>query len=97
MRKIFIVSVLLFCTTTIMAQDVDSTENKNIRKGWTFGALPSVSFDADYGFQYGALTNIYYFGTLDYVSHFQQKLNGNTLLKAAKTLTTLYMLEAAMF
>ena len=40
----------------------DSTENKNIRTGWTFGALPSVSFDADLGFQYGALSNIYYFG-----------------------------------
>lgn len=33
-----------------------------VRKGWTFGALPSVSYDADLGFQYGALTNIYYFG-----------------------------------
>lgn len=32
------------------------------RTGWTFGILPSVSFDADLGFQYGALSNIYYFG-----------------------------------
>lgn len=32
------------------------------RTGWTFGILPSVSYDADLGFQYGALSNIYYFG-----------------------------------
>ena len=62
MRKIFIASFLLVCATAVMAQNTDTVANKNIRKGWTFGALPSVSFDADYGFQYGALTNIYYFG-----------------------------------
>lgn len=62
MRKIFIASFLLVCATAVMAQNTDTVANKNIRKGWTFGALPSVSYDADYGFQYGALTNIYYFG-----------------------------------
>ena len=62
MRKIFIASFLLVCATVVMAQNTDTVANKNIRKGWTFGALPSVSYDADYGFQYGALTNIYYFG-----------------------------------
>lgn len=62
MRKIFIASFLLVSATAVMAQNTDTVANKNIRKGWTFGALPSVSYDADYGFQYGALTNIYYFG-----------------------------------
>lgn len=38
---------------------------KTVRTGWTFGVLPSVAFDADLGFQYGALTNIYYFGSGD--------------------------------
>jgi len=33
-----------------------------VRTGWTFGALPSVAFDADLGFQYGVLSNVYYFG-----------------------------------
>jgi len=41
----------------------DTIKKKNkIRTGWTFGALPSVSYDADLGFQYGALANIYFFG-----------------------------------
>jgi len=37
-------------------------EKDNIRRGWTFGALPSVAYDADLGFQYGALANVYFFG-----------------------------------
>ena len=42
------------------AQAQDTT--KHVRTGWNFGVLPSVAFDADLGFQFGALTNIYYFG-----------------------------------
>lgn len=63
MRKTLL-SILLCacCVGTLVAQSSDTTATKNVRKGWTFGALPSVSYDADYGFQYGALTNIYYFG-----------------------------------
>lgn len=34
----------------------------SIRRGWTFGILPSVAYDADKGFQGGVLSNIYYFG-----------------------------------
>lgn len=34
----------------------------SIRRGWTFGILPSVAYDADKGFQGGLLSNIYYFG-----------------------------------
>ena len=42
-------------------QETDSLGRK-IKKGWNFGALPSVAFDADLGFQGGALANIYYYG-----------------------------------
>jgi len=37
-------------------------EKSDIRTGWTFGILPSVAYDADKGFQYGLLSNVYYFG-----------------------------------
>ena len=37
-------------------------EKDAVRTGWTFGILPSVGFDSDLGFQFGALSNIYYFG-----------------------------------
>lgn len=52
-------------TLTNIPRDSTKRKKKNadgIRTGWTFGVLPSVSYDADLGFQYGALTNIYYFG-----------------------------------
>lgn len=52
-----IFSALNFQLSTCLAQ-----EEKHVRQGWTFGVLPSVAYDADLGFQYGALTNIYYFG-----------------------------------
>lgn len=42
-------------------QEVDSLGNK-IKTGWNFGILPSVAYDADYGFQGGLLTNVYYYG-----------------------------------
>ena len=40
----------------------DTIPAKKIKKGWTFGALPSVAFDADLGFQGGLLGNVYYYG-----------------------------------
>lgn len=37
-------------------------DTSEMRTGWTFGILPSVAYDADKGFQYGLLSNVYYFG-----------------------------------
>ena len=56
MKKTVIISLLFTVALTLSAQE------QHVRQGWTFGVLPSVAFDADLGFQYGALTNIYYFG-----------------------------------
>lgn len=57
MKRSIALVAALFAMVSIYAQD-----NENVRTGWTFGALPSISYDTDLGFQYGALTNIYYFG-----------------------------------
>ncbi len=32
------------------------------KTGWNFGALPTITFDTDLGFQYGALVNLYHYG-----------------------------------
>ncbi len=32
------------------------------KTGWNFGALPTITFDTDLGFQYGALVNLYNYG-----------------------------------
>ena len=53
-----IISTFTFNLSPCQAQDT----TRHVRKGWTFGLLPSVAYDADLGLQYGALTNIYYFG-----------------------------------
>lgn len=37
-------------------------DSTGVKKGWNFGILPSVAYDADLGFQFGALSNIYYYG-----------------------------------
>ena len=62
---IFIISILLvlpiFAAKKKKVQQVDSLGRK-IKTGWNFGALPSVGFDADLGFQGGALANVYYYG-----------------------------------
>ena len=62
---IFIISISLmlpiFAAKKEKVQQVDSLGRK-IKTGWNFGVLPSVAFDADLGFQGGALTNIYYYG-----------------------------------
>lgn len=57
-NNIILAILLIACPVASLGQDTA----KLVRKGWTFGVLPSVAFDADLGFQYGALTNIYYFG-----------------------------------
>ena len=67
MKKfILLIFPMFFALTTFAAkkekvQQVDSLGRK-IKTGWNFGVLPSVAFDADLGFQGGALTNIYYYG-----------------------------------
>lgn len=56
-------------TEAIKQLNKEKKENKkqektkdSIRRGWTFGILPSVAYDADKGFQGGLLSNVYYFG-----------------------------------
>ena len=65
-RYILLISAVLLVLSLQAAkkekvQEVDSLGRK-IKTGWNFGALPSVAFDADLGFQGGALANIYYYG-----------------------------------
>ena len=61
MKSLLFVVVALLMTTTLYAQE--ETKSKEIVKtGLNFGPLPAVAFDADKGFQLGALLNIYNYG-----------------------------------
>ena len=69
MMKIY--NILVLCALLVVPafakkkepkpQEVDSLGRK-IKTGWNFGILPSIAYDADYGFQGGVLTNVYYYG-----------------------------------
>ena len=60
-KTVFVMLLSLMCAFSALAQE--TTEKKEIvKKGYNFGPLPAVAFDADKGFQLGALLNIYDFG-----------------------------------
>jgi outer membrane protein assembly factor BamA len=67
MNKIAVKLILVFITissiTAAQTDTISKPEKKDkIKKGWTFGALPVVAYDADMGFQYGALAQFFDYG-----------------------------------
>lgn len=63
MKKFLLVIIALFTfSSALMAQESQNEPVKKVKKGWNLGLLPSVAFDADLGFQYGVLTNIFNYG-----------------------------------
>ena len=61
MRKIITLAVIALIATGAMAE-TEKKDSNNVKTGWNFGILPSIAYDADLGFQFGALSNIYYYG-----------------------------------
>lgn len=60
MKKLFIISALAFALSAVPA--FSQEEEKEIKRGWSFGILPCVSYSTDMGFQYGAFGDIYQYG-----------------------------------
>lgn len=48
-------------------------EEKKVKTGWNFGALPTITFDTDMGFQYGALVDLYNYGKGDIYPNYYHK------------------------
>lgn len=68
-KKITLAAMALLLAFNVMAQEVNTDNNMEepskkeiVKTGYNFGPLPAVAFDADKGFQLGALLNIYDFG-----------------------------------
>ncbi len=57
MKKI----LLTFCLISALAHSLRAEEDI-VKKGLNFGPLPALAYDADKGFQYGAILQIYDFG-----------------------------------
>jgi hypothetical protein len=56
MKRFFLLLVLTaFAIPALSQEEVTKT-------GWNFGALPTITYDTDLGFQYGALVNLYHYG-----------------------------------
>ena len=47
---------------SVVADSAKTTKKEIVKTGYNFGPLPAVAFDADKGFQLGALLNIFDFG-----------------------------------
>ena len=78
-KHIFILLSLLLLFTPLFAQKdtIKTTETGKkeiVKKGFNFGPLPVVAFDADKGFQAGALLNIFDFGDGSEYPNTRQKL-----------------------
>ncbi len=56
MKRFVLLFVFSFLLFSVFSQE------KATKDGWGFGALPTVSFDTDLGFQYGGLVNMYHYG-----------------------------------
>ncbi len=59
MRKYFLSALCACLSLNLFAQ---TDEPVIIKKNWNFGALPTITFDTDLGFQYGALVNLFDYG-----------------------------------
>jgi len=59
MKKIILLPAILFLIAIFGS---NAQEKEKIKTGWNLGALPTIAFDTDLGFQYGALVNLYNYG-----------------------------------
>ena len=72
----------LLLTVAGMAQEKKAKKEKTynekgeiIKKGWNFGPLPVVGFDADLGFQYGVTCDIFNYGDGSRYPRYDYKFN----------------------
>lgn len=59
MKKLTILSLLFAVSLSAFAQE---EKEKEVKKGWSFGLLPTVTWSTDNGFQAGAFGDVYYYG-----------------------------------
>ena len=68
MKKTFLIFLITLLVLSVSAQE------KKVKTGWKFGgALPTITYDSDLGFQYGALVEFFNYGDgskyPDYLDH----------------------------
>ena len=58
MKKLLLTALLLAVGLSAVAQE----EEKEMKKGWSFGVLPTATYSVDNGFQAGLFGDVYYYG-----------------------------------
>ena len=74
MKKILLIGALLLAGASLSAQTADE-----VKTGLSLGPVPAIAFDADKGFQFGALCNFYDFGDGSNYPNY----NSNTYVEAS--------------
>ena len=69
MKKLFIIAVLMLAAVQLSAQKKDITKT-----GLNFGPLPAIAYDADKGFQAGAILQIFDYGDGHNYPNYDSKL-----------------------
>lgn len=59
MKKLFLA---LICSAMAFQASAGNGKDEIVKTGLNFGPLPAIAFDADKGFQYGAILQIYNYG-----------------------------------
>jgi len=72
MKKMFLSALILIMSISVFSQKEEKTEV--VKDGWNFGALPTITYDTDLGFQYGALVDLYNYGDGSRYPNFNHKL-----------------------
>ena len=66
---------LLILIALLMAGSAFAQKKEIVKKGWNFGPLPVVGFDADLGFQYGVCCDIFNYGDGSNYPRYNYKFN----------------------
>ena len=66
MKRVTIFGLILFFSFLALSVGAQTEKNAIKKKGWNFGALPTISYSSDLGFQYGALVNLFDYGDTSY-------------------------------
>ena len=71
MKKLFLSMLILAFSLLVYSQKDEKSDV--VKKGWNFGALPTITYDTDLGFQYGALVDLYNYGDGSRYPNFNHK------------------------
>ena len=64
MKKLLLTALALALGFSAVAQEAEEApqKEKEVKKGWSFGLLPTATYSVDNGFQAGAFGDVYYYG-----------------------------------